>query len=246
MACCEHWTEHDTDLQQRATSLAWSALRSLTAGLVGSCPVQLRPCLSDTRCGRCDPLTSYVSPPNDAELRACRQSGTCSCSTMHTITLPGRVAALLGVILDGVELDLGLFRIDNGRELVRQDGIAFPHCQDMSLPAGAVGTLVVEYLPGIAPDSSGLWAAGLLACEFARACTGGKCRLPRAVTSIARQGVSMEFPRTMWEHGTGIQEVDAYVFDVNPHRLKTPPMVWSPDMASAKHRVTTYVPPVTP
>ena len=80
----------------------------------------------------------------------------------------------------------------------------------------------------------------MLACEFTKACAGEKCRLPARVTSVARQGVSMEFGSTMWENGTGIKEVDAYIHSLNPNGLTIPPMVWTPDMASTKHRQQTY------
>lgn len=238
--CCDDWASYQADLQLRATSLAWSALRSLTAGLVGSCPVALRPCLTAAPCVQCFGLQWTPPPPEQID---CRRAGVCSCSTMCVIVLPGQAAALTAVVLDGVSLDLGLFRIDNFREVVRQDGLCFPACQDMSAPAGEPGTLVVEYVPGVMPTAAGLWAAGILACEFAKACNGGKCRLPRGVTAVARQGVSMEFPRSMWENGVGIQEVDAYIHSLNPNKLTSPPMVWSPDMRSAKHRFTTWVAP---
>lgn len=158
---------------------------------------------------------------------------------MTTIVLPGQAAALTNVNLDGEDLDLGLFRIDNFREVVRQDGVNFPSCQNMMAASGEPGTLTIEYVPGVLPTAAGLWAAGILACEFAKACSTGKCRLPRAVTSIARQGVTMEFPRKMWENGVGIQEVDAYVHSLNPNSLTVAPLVWSPDMVSQQHRFVT-------
>ena len=80
----------------------------------------------------------------------------------------------------------------------------------------------------------------MLACEFAKACTGGKCRLPSSVTSIARQGVTMTISSGMFLGGqTGIREVDAYVVSVNPNAQVMPPVVWSPDVPWAKHRYLT-------
>jgi len=67
------------------------------------------------------------------------------------------------------------------------------------------------------------------------------------VTSIARQGVTMTFGTEMFPGGrTGIREIDAYLFSINPHGLKMPPMVWSPDVPWGKHRYETPIATVTP
>jgi hypothetical protein len=85
----------------------------------------------------------------------------------------------------------------------------------------------------------------VLACEFAKACSGGKCRLPGGVTALARQGLSMEIVASMFAGGTtSIREVDAYVAQVNPHGLKTASAVWSPDLEQSKHRITTWEAPL--
>jgi hypothetical protein len=81
----------------------------------------------------------------------------------------------------------------------------------------------------------------VLTCEFTKACSGGKCRLPTAVTSIARQGVTMEVSSGMFPDGmTGIREVDAFLSSINPNALRIPPKVWSPDLVTAKHRYPTW------
>ncbi len=49
----------------------------------------------------------------------------------------------------------------------------------------------------------------------------------------------MEFRQGMFDFGTGIREVDAFVHALNPNRLKARPKVMSPDMPSRKHRITT-------
>jgi hypothetical protein len=140
------------------------------------------------------------------------------------------------VTIDGATLDQSAYRIDNSHLLVRTDGECWPLCQDMNLDPSEPGTFAVTYVPGIVPGSAGLWAVGLLALEFAKACTGGKCRLPSSVTSISRQGVSMEFSEGMFAGGmTGIREVDAYVVSINPNHLVQPPRVWSPDLKQPRY-----------
>lgn len=239
--CCAAWCNYDENLQDRAIALAWNTLSALTAGRVGRCPTTVRPCLQPP----CDACAGWWINPVIYNGRwynnICGMSPRCSCERMCEIVLPGPVAALTSVNLDGVEIDLGAFRVDNGNRLVRQDGTCWPSCQNMNAPEGDVGTLTVTYVPGIEPDASGLWAAGVLACEYAAACSSGKCRLPSGVTAIARQGVSMVLSTELFPGGlTGIREVDAYVYSVNPNRLKVAPMVWSPDLANAGHRTVTW------
>ena len=107
--------------------------------------------------------------------------------------------------------------------------------------------LGITYVPGIVPDAAALWAAGVLSCEFAKACTGEKCRLPASVTTVSRQGVTMTMSSGMFEGGmTGIREVDAYLVAVNPNAQRLPSTVWSPDAPWAKHRYQTPVVEVVP
>jgi hypothetical protein len=174
-------------------------------------------------------------------------SPDCSCERLCEIVTPGPVAAVLAVTLDGAALPLDAFRIDNSNRIVRTDGQCWPSCQNMGAALGEPGTLGICYVPGIVPDEAGLWAAGVLACEFAKACQGAKCRLPTSVTSIARQGISLQMASTMFENGqVGIREVDAYLISINPHHHLTPTMVWSPDMPSQKHRFQTTTARVVP
>lgn len=244
MACCDDWDSHDSALQERATALAWSSLRHLTAGRVGQCPVLIRPC----RAG-CAGASDGVLAPDYRDGKwyntvcgACGATG-CSCGPVCEVVLPGEVAAIGAVFVGGAMLDYSAYRVDNGNRLVRQDGDCWPTCQDLSQPWDGHDAFSVVYLPGIWPGPDGLWAAGVLACEFAKACSGGKCRLPSSVTSVARQGVSLSFTEGMFAGGvTGIREVDAYVASVNPNHLLVAPRVWSPDLAASQGRVQTAGP----
>jgi hypothetical protein len=242
LTCCGEWDGYDPHVQRRAVGLAWTTMTSLTAGRVASCCVTLRPCLRETACTCCfGPSWAEPYPDRNGVWQnpRCTCQPECSCCDMAEIVLPGSVAALLEVNIDGYRHDPRLFRLDNGNRLVRQDGCNFPGCQNMGAPYGYIGTFGVQYVPGIVPSTAGLWAVGVLACEYAKACSGTKCRLPQAATSISRQGVTMELPHGMFDNGTGIREVDAYVHSVNPHGLRTAARVFSPDMDSQKHRITT-------
>ena len=253
-ACCAEWDTYAPELQERATDLAWATLRTLTGGRVGNCPTIVRPCLGPP----CDACTNWWRQHLHgtgswvmAGIRAgewvncgCGVKPSCSCSPLCEIVMPGPIAELLAVKLNGVDQDLSDYRIDNLHRIVRLDGLCFPSCQDMTADWDEPGAFGIEYLPGIIPSGSGLWAAGVLACEYAKACTGGKCRLPSSVTSVVRQGVTFNMDEGMWSNGlVGIREVDAYILSVNPNKHKVPPMVWSPDVPWAKHR---YSSPVIP
>lgn len=239
----DEWDGFDEDLRERASDLAWRSLRSLTGGLVGNCPVMVRPCAT-----RCAPtagqwgVTGAFTPRlqdgawyNDF-CGSCGPRG-CSCDAVSEIVLPGLVADIGGVYEGGAKLDPTAYRVDNGNRVVRVDGGAWPTCQPMGEPWDGPNALAIVYVPGVRPSAAGRWAAGVLAWEFAKACSGAKCRLPSSVTSIARQGVSMEFSEGFFAGGvTGIREVDAYVLSLNPKHLSQPSRVWSPDMAQPRYQ----------
>jgi hypothetical protein len=245
-ACCDEWESLTPELQERATELAWSTLRTLSGGRVGNCPVTVRPCLGPP-CNACTEWWSHsltghttwigVGIANGAWINCACATPECSCERLCEIVMSGPIASLEEVSFDGTVLPLGNFRVDNGHRIVRTDGECWPSCQNMNAELGEPGTLGITYVPGIVPNAAGLWAAGVLACEFSKACTGARCRLPTSVTAISRQGVSFEMSSGMFVDGmTGIREVDAYLTSINPNAHRIPPMVWSPDVPWAKHR----------
>lgn len=242
MGCCSGWEQFDPELLARATDLAWMTLRVLSGGQVGNCPITVRPCLQSP----CQPCAEVMSLPRVVRLSGCEgcwKDGPacggdgCSCSVLHEIVLAGSVAQIVSVRVDGAALAPDKYRVDNGNRLVRTDGEPWPSCQYMERDPSEQGTLAVDYVPGIAPGRAGLWAAGVLVCEFVKACSGSKCRLPSSVTSISRQGISMELSTGMFPDGmVGIREVDAYLTSVNPYGLRSPSKVWSPDAPGVGHR----------
>jgi hypothetical protein len=129
--------------------------------------------------------------------------------------------------VDGVVLDESEYFLD-GSTLVRVGG-EWPVTQNMDLPDTEVGTFSVTYLNSFPVDGLGAYAAGILACEYAKACSGGKCKLPSGVTEITRAGVTMTITSGAFPGGlTGIREVDAYIMAWNPTHLRSKPTVWSP------------------
>lgn len=143
--------------------------------------------------------------------------------------LPGPVCSITDVWVSGVALEPEEYVLEGDR-LYSVAG-EWPQ-QDLTVPAGMPGTWKVDYLRGEEPPWGADQMVGLLAREFWAACTGGKCRLPKRVESLSRQGVSMKMadPAVLFENmQTGISEVDLWIAAVNPHRLSAQSAVSSPD-----------------
>lgn len=241
----------DDVLQRRCEALAWTSLKTLLGGRLAICPTVVRPCA--LRCAG----GSYFEAPvvggraggpyigRDGLWRnacGCSSSVGCGCSSMSEVRLQGPVGRVTSVLVDGTALDPSAYRVDGGDRLVRIDGGVWPACQDMAASPDSPGTFAVEYFIGEAPDIMADWAAGVLAYEFSRACKNdNKCRLPRGVTSVVRQGISMEIRQGIFTDGsTGIQELDAYIFALNPHGLRQRPTVMSPDTLARQGRMQTW------
>lgn len=173
--------------------------------------------------------------------------GACGCSRTPSISLPGPVDAITEVVIDGTVLDPAAYRVDNYRYLARTDGGEWPTCQDLSKPsapgsADAEGTWQVSYQRGTAVPVGGEVAAGLLACELAKAmCGDSSCKLPQRVQSITRQGVTVAVLDTFDDIDkgrTGIWLIDSWIASVTkaPQRSR----VYSPDVPRTKQRRQTW------
>jgi hypothetical protein len=237
--CDPTFLDLDEFVQARSVSLAWRTLHRLTGGQVGACPVVLRPC-AQPPCSACS--TGWMNPrivAGDWVNFACGDG--CGCRPLCSIVLPSHIADIIDVTVNGDPFDLTGVRVENGNEIVRTDGGCFPACQDMSKAPGTDGTFEITYVPGYKPGMEGAYAAGVLASEYAKACNGGKCRLPSGITTLVQQGRTMMMSAELFPNGlTGIREVDAYVHSINPKHLTQPSVVWSPDMGSHKHRTVTW------
>lgn len=230
----------------RAVAFATQSLRMLTAYRVGGCPITVRP--AARRCRELTWQTYPVAGGGSTPWRPVDLGGTwlnvgcdhltaCGCGALEQIDL-GQASSVTEVKVDGVVLDPSAYRLDPGGRLVRLDGEAWPLCQNLAAPDTEEGTYSVTYVRGAAVDGLGAVAAGILAGEFVRACTGGECRLPDNIVRLVRNGVEMTLgPGAFPDDRTGIREVDAYLDRWNPHRHKVAPMVWSPDLA--RHRRVT-------
>lgn len=103
--------------------------------------------------------------------------------------------------------------------------------------AGWGGTVDIVYQRGLAPPVGGVLAVVAYAVELAKAATGDtSCRLPKRVSSVTRQSVSMTIldPMTFLKEGkTGLADVDQWLAAVNPSGHPERGSMWSPDVAWA-------------
>lgn len=238
---CDDWDNYDGAVQDRATFMAWETLRLLTGFRVGNCPVTLRPCMKSCweahtwetyPAGARGGLSPHVIGGQWYNIGCGCKTDSCSCVAICEILLPGEVAEVEKVTVDGMVLDPEVYRVDNGYRLVRLDGACWPLCQHMEKPLTDIGTYGVTFTPGVSATNNP-WvqsAAGALACEFAKASSGSACRLPANVTRITRQGVTMDLATNPYPGGlTGLREVDSLIARYNPYRLTGPSVVYSPD-----------------
>jgi hypothetical protein len=221
-----------------ASYVIWAA----TGRRFGLCPTTVRPCqpvqaplyltypawsIWDTAVpGGGLPFGPYAQPGS-----CC--TGSCQCSPSQ-IALPGGADSVTSVVIDGVVLDPSAYRLV-GNLLVRQDGGVWPLQQDLASPLGDPNTWAITYAAGEAVPDVLQAAAGVYACELAKARTGGPCALPGRVQSISRGGVDIQYVDTtdyLDKGWTGVQEVDQIIATINPYGLKSRPRVLSLDTPS--------------
>lgn len=199
------WT--DEELIDAATGMLFRQTCHL---FPGHCEITIRPC-------------AYC---------ACNRR-KCGCGRYVYIDLQDRypVISVDEVLIDGVVVDPATYRVDDFRRLVRLDGLCWPACNDMSADDSEPGTFSVTYTAGRTPPIELQMAAAELACELKRACNGADCRLPSNVTSVSRQGVTLNIDaiEAAVNGGvSGIAIVDAAVRRYDCARAKS--RVWHPSL----------------
>jgi hypothetical protein len=209
-----------------AEDIAVQVLFNLSGRQFGECPVIARPCVQACSRSGIDlagpgwfPLYFYL----DGSWRntSCSCSGACTRSGPSVVHLSGPVRSIVAVTVGGELLDPSQYKLE-GDLLIRVGGVAWPD-QDLLRPLDEAGTWSVEYLRG-SPVPAGVGVlVGKLALEFYNACSGGKCKLPRRVTSVSRQNVTYQMvdPTDIYAEGkTGIPEIDLWLAAVNPKKIQ--------------------------
>jgi hypothetical protein len=165
------------------------------------------------------------------------------CGSPSEAHLPAPVTSVTEVKVDGVVLTGGgvQYRMDDNRILVRTDGSTWPLYNDLARDDTQVNTWSVTAKFGQSVPSGAEIAVGELACEYLRALGGEDCSLPKNVTQVARQGVtiSMPDPSEMFDKGlTGLRMVDTFITTWNPGHLRARARSYSVDTAMARRTNT--------
>jgi hypothetical protein len=221
-----------------AAAIMWAA----TGRRYGQCAVTVEPCtrgeetfyqtypLAEVGAGSTGPYISGGIWHNSCG------GGSCGCSGRCEVALAGptSTAAITAVTVAGVIVPPAAYVVYDGYLLTRVDGGCWPTCRDYSDPATA---FTVEYLRGDPIPDHVQAAFERLACELAKACTGGDCALPQRVRSMTRQGVEIQMVDLADEAGrirTGIATVDQIIEAENPRGLQQRPSVLSPDLPAPR------------
>jgi len=219
--------EFDTVVLEDALQVASDVLFNLTGRQwPGECTTEVRPC-------------GYRRPDSCG----CLSSTTCGCRRLSELALPGPVVSVEEVKIDGAVVPTARYRVDDHRWLVylpesdSAERQGWPCCQRLDLADTEDDTWVVAYTYGMAPPPGGVRAAAALGCQLALACspeTVNQCRLPKRVTSITRQGVTLAMidPLTLFADGlTGLAEVDLWVQSILLGAKRRRASVWVPGQA---------------
>lgn len=211
----------DPELIARALDVATWVVWALSGRQYGaSCPSTIRPCVGPCSHRPCD--------------------DRCHLRGAALLDLGRGGITVTDVTVDGVTLDPDAYRVQDGRWLRRFDGLPWPTAQDFDLPTDEPGTWSITYrIEGTPPPEAGVLAVQDYGCHVLLALrpgTDGRCKLPKRVRTVARQGVAIEMQdpaRFLVDGSTGIDSVDVFAGLSNPGRAPEPPRVWSPDYDSA-------------
>lgn len=217
----------------------------------GECTDRLYPCPDRTHSYRTEPASWSNQPVSHAPYghgyaarwaRFCGHRHRCGCSRLHQIDLGvAPIVSIDTVVVDGTTLSSSDYRVDDDRWLVRLDGDPWPSCNDLTDTDG----FVVDVTWGREPPTAGVWAVAALACQLALSRNpdaDGDCVLPKRVTNVTRQGLSMVVldPMDFLEDGkTGVYEVDLFLKAYNPGKLQRRATVMSPDIGRRSRRIGT-------
>lgn len=243
-ALCSAWDSFTPEVQAYADRVASRVIWAATGRQFGLCDVTVRPCwVPSEPLYQAFPVGYYGegfwslqgTQGGGVTLLA---SGGCACSSgcacePPQMPLPGPVASVSQVVIDGIVLAPSAYRVDLESYLVRQDGLAWPGPQNLGAVLGEENTWAVTYQQGVTVPLTLLDAAGLYACEVGKARTGGSCQLPNRVRSVTRAGVEINYVNEddfLKQNRTGYDAVDSILYSYNPYGLTQRPRVLSPDL----------------
>lgn len=237
--CCDTWETTDPAIQAAAKEYAAYIMWAATGRQYGLCDVSVRPC-GMKRCS--DGLGEFwgydwsggtwVPYVFNGQWFNCMCGAMCCCEPRCQVRLVGPVDSITSVTIGGVAVDPLTYRVDDNHWLVRTAGECWPVCADLDTDDGD-NVFVVNYQRGTPIPAFVLTGSSPLACEWAKACTGAECRLSNRVTSMVRNGITIDMvdPTSMLEDGlTGLWEVDTVIRAVNPYNLKQRLRIYAPEL----------------
>lgn len=154
--------------------------------------------------------------------------GDCSCTALSKFLLPAPIQSIVQIKIDGAVMPTGSYKVFDNQKVVRTDGSWWPVCQDLTKADTETNTWSVTFTQGEPVPEIGKLALGELFCEYARACAGEDCRLPKNVQSLVRQGVSISLP-TEEDWMESLTFVHQYIKYANPNHLRGAPAVHNID-----------------
>lgn len=238
VACAETLENVEDEVRERFENMATSLLWNWTGRVFGVCDEIIRPCYvpqgyrpstfegmgPHSVVGRFGWLPVYIDGGwSEVQCGICL-TAACACepSARVSIHLPGPAVEITEILIDGEILSSSAYRLDRGRWLIRTDGEAWPHAQDLVKNTSEAGTWSVEYQRGIPVPIGGQSAAGTLACELYRAAQSDpNCGLPMRLQTATREGVSiavLDSFEDLKDGKTGLWIVDSWVASVNSPR----------------------------
>jgi hypothetical protein len=252
LGVCSGWADYPEATRETALTLASTFLWGATGRRFGVCPVTIRPSQPGGtelayQAFPAAPGLSGLGVPGGPFLFGGRWfnagcASACCGNQACAVVLRGPVHSVDEVLVDGEVIPASAYRVDvTGGTwlLVRTDGLCWPLCQNFTAEEGQPGAFSVTYGLGRALPVPLQVATALLACEYAKALTGGACKLPSRMTRLSRQGVEVELePPAPADGKTGIREVDDVIQALNPSRRQRPPVLLSPDLPEACDRAT--------
>lgn len=237
--CCDGWDEIDPAIQAAADEAAALVLWAATGRQFGLCEITVRPCgMKPCADGMLEfsgfswASGTWIPYIFNGTWFNCGCPGRCCCDPRCQVRLMGPVESITEVTIGGVIVDPATYRVDDRHWLVRTAGGCWPTCADMDTDDGA-NVFEVTYERGTPVPAALLTAAATYKCEWAKACTGGDCRLSNRVTSLARNGINIEMasPQDFLDEGlTGLWEVDAIITALNPFRSKQRRRIYAPEL----------------
>lgn len=241
------WDAFSAEVRQAATDYAAMIMWAATGRRYGVCETTVRPCRRD--CEDCADgwfwadggWLPYIA---NGVWRNCwcgTGAGCQSCRASCQVWLPGPVFAITNVTIDGTTVDSSTYDLqaqDGAWWLVRlrpsdSSTNCWPEHQNFDRALGSTDTWSVTYEKGVPVPSAVMGAAGILALEWARGCTGAACRLPGRIQNLTRQGITVTMASVdeLLRLGlTGLPEVDQVITAVNPYGLKSRPRISSVEL----------------